>query len=90
MFKPNNQELELWHAHELVHSRESAEVYDAKIEELLSTIFKKESYVAVSLQTKRPRVVLEENSGLAAVHAIDFVQQAIQQHLKMLKEKEGT
>jgi len=33
--------------------------------------------VAVSLQTGKPRVVFEENSGLAAVHPIDFVQEII-------------
>jgi S1-C subfamily serine protease len=40
--------------------------------------------VAISVQTGRPRVVFEENSGLAAVHPIDFVDQAIQQHLKVV------
>ena len=33
--------------------------------------------VAVSLQTKRPRVVFEENSGFAAVHPIDYVQEIV-------------
>ena len=33
--------------------------------------------VAVSLQTKQTRVVFEENSGLAEVHPIDFVQETI-------------
>jgi|LGOV01.1.fsa_nt_gb S1-C subfamily serine protease len=39
--------------------------------------------VAVSLQSKRPRVIFEENSGLAAIHPIDFVQEAIKGHLKL-------
>jgi len=34
--------------------------------------------IAVSMQTKRPRVIFEENSGLTAVYPIDFVQQAVQ------------
>jgi len=44
--------------------------------------------VAVSLQTKRPRVVFEENSGLAAVHPIDFIEDAIEKHLKTVKANE--
>lgn len=39
--------------------------------------------VAISLQTKRPRVIFEENSGLAAVHPIDFVQELIKEHIKL-------
>lgn len=39
--------------------------------------------VAISLQTKRPRVVFEENSGLAAVHPIDFVQEIIKKQLEI-------
>ncbi len=38
--------------------------------------------VAISLQTKRPRVIFEENSGLAAVHSVDCIHEAIQEHLK--------
>lgn len=41
--------------------------------------------VAVSLQSKRPRVIFEENSGLAAIHPIDFVQEAIKGHLKLVE-----
>lgn len=37
--------------------------------------------IAVSLQTKRPRVIFEENSGLATVHPIDFVQEIIKKQL---------
>ena len=40
---------------------------------------------AISLQTKRPRITFEENSGLAVVHPIDYVDDAIQEHLKLLK-----
>jgi S1-C subfamily serine protease len=46
--------------------------------------------VAVSLQSKRERIIFEENSGLAAVHPIDFVQEAIKGHQKMVEgNKEG-
>ena len=40
--------------------------------------------VAISSQTKRPRVIFEENSGLAAAHPIDFVQEAILKHIETL------
>jgi S1-C subfamily serine protease len=40
--------------------------------------------VAVSQQTQKPRVVFEENSGLAAVHPIDFVVEAVMQDFKAL------
>jgi hypothetical protein len=33
--------------------------------------------VAVSLQTGRPRIVFEENAGLAAVLPIDFIEETI-------------
>jgi hypothetical protein len=33
--------------------------------------------VAVSLQTGRPRVIFEENAGLAAVHPVDFIIETI-------------
>lgn len=43
--------------------------------------------IAYSLQTKppRPRVSFQENSGLALVHPIDFVQDAIKEYQKTLK-----
>jgi S1-C subfamily serine protease len=41
--------------------------------------------VAISLQTKKPRVIFEENSGLAAVHPIDFVQETIKGYLKLFE-----
>lgn len=41
--------------------------------------------VAVSMQSKRQRVVFEENSGLAAVHPIDFAQDIIKDHLRTLE-----
>lgn len=41
--------------------------------------------VAVSLQSRRQRVVFEENSGLASVHPIDFAQELIEQHLNTVK-----
>lgn len=43
--------------------------------------------IAVSLQTKRARVIFEENSGLAAAHPIDFVQEIIKKHLEISSEK---
>ncbi len=33
--------------------------------------------VAVSLQTGRPRIIFEENTGLAAVHPVDFIEETI-------------
>jgi hypothetical protein len=33
--------------------------------------------VAVSAQTGRPRVIFEENAGLAAVHPVDFIEETI-------------
>ena len=38
---------------------------------------------AVSSQTGRPRVTFEENSGLAAVVPLDFIEEAIQHHLAL-------
>jgi S1-C subfamily serine protease len=43
--------------------------------------------VAVSLQTKRRRVTFEENSGLAAVHPADFIEETIQAYLKFQSNK---
>lgn len=43
--------------------------------------------VAISLQTKRPRVTFEENSGLAAVHPIDPIQEIIKEHLEVSSKK---
>ena len=37
--------------------------------------------VAISQQTKRPRIVFEENSGLAAVIPVDFIKETIEHHL---------
>ena len=42
--------------------------------------------VAVSLQTGQQRVIFEENSGLAAVHPIDFVQELIEEYLRLQEE----
>jgi S1-C subfamily serine protease len=44
---------------------------------------------AVSVQTGRLRVRFEDNSGLAAVHPIDFVQEAIEEYRKTLGADEG-
>lgn len=43
--------------------------------------------VAVSLQTKQPRVIFEENSGLAAVHPIDYVQEIVRTSIEMEPKK---
>lgn len=40
--------------------------------------------VAISQQTHRPRVVFEENSGLAEVHPMDLVDETIRLHRKKL------
>ncbi len=40
--------------------------------------------VAISIQTRRPRVIFEENSGLADVHPIDFIQETITEHEEQL------
>jgi S1-C subfamily serine protease len=37
--------------------------------------------VAISTQTKKPRIIFEENSGLAAVIPIDYVIEAIMEHM---------
>jgi S1-C subfamily serine protease len=42
---------------------------------------------AVSVQTRRTRVVFEENSGLAAAHPVDFIDETIQVHLKALADQ---
>ncbi len=41
--------------------------------------------VAMSIQSGRQRVVFEENSGLATVHPIDYAQEAIEGHLKLIE-----
>lgn len=38
--------------------------------------------VAISQQSGRPRVIFEENSGLAAVHPVDAIEETIRAHLK--------
>jgi hypothetical protein len=43
--------------------------------------------IAISLQTKRPRVIFEENSGLAAVHPADLIEETIQTYLKLQVNK---
>ena len=43
---------------------------------------------AVSCQTGRPRIVFEENTGLATAYPIDFVDQTIATHLKKLEPTE--
>lgn len=45
--------------------------------------------VAVSLQTMRPRIIFEENSGLAAVHPIDCIEVAIEEHLKVAQSEKS-
>jgi S1-C subfamily serine protease len=40
--------------------------------------------VAFSRQTNRPRITFEENSGLASVIPADYIEEAIQMHIKVL------
>ncbi|MBR9706207.1 trypsin-like peptidase domain-containing protein [Candidatus Pacearchaeota archaeon] len=42
--------------------------------------------VAISSQTNKPRIIFEENSGLAAIHPIDFIEETIQVHEKYVDE----
>lgn len=42
--------------------------------------------VAISQQTQRPRVVFEENSGLASVELVDAIQTCVRSHLKTQPE----
>lgn len=42
--------------------------------------------VALSTQTKRPRITFEENSGLAAVIPMDVVEDLVKEHRNTLKE----
>jgi len=42
--------------------------------------------IAIRLQTKQPRIIFEENSGLAAVHPIDFVNKIIKSYLRTHKK----
>lgn len=42
--------------------------------------------VAISIQTRRPRVIFEENSGLADVHPIDYIYETIEEHGRILGE----
>lgn len=41
--------------------------------------------VAISPQTGRTRVVFEENSGLSCVHPIDYVEELVESHQKILQ-----
>lgn len=43
--------------------------------------------VAVSLQTGKPRVVFSENSGLAAVHPVDHIEETIQRELEQRERR---
>jgi len=43
--------------------------------------------VAISTQTGQPRVIFEENSGLAAIIPIDFVREPIQRHMESEKKR---
>lgn len=38
---------------------------------------------AISMQTHRARIIFEENSGLAAVHPVDFINETIMEHLEL-------
>jgi S1-C subfamily serine protease len=43
--------------------------------------------IAVSQQTKLPRIIFQENSGLGTVVPIDFVKHVIEEHQKLIKEE---
>lgn len=43
--------------------------------------------IAISQQTNRPKVIFEENSGLAAVHPIDFIIETIDEYEKSQDKK---
>lgn len=43
--------------------------------------------VAVSVQTKRPRVIFEENSGLTAVIPVDFIQETIKEYDRKFEKR---
>ena len=53
---------------------------------LLGVVRSFETYqdIAISQQTKRPRIIFEENSGLATVIPMDYVKEAVQVHLKTI------
>ncbi|MDP6154882.1 MAG: serine protease [Candidatus Thermoplasmatota archaeon] len=42
---------------------------------------------AVSTQTKRVRIIFEENSGLAGVHPVDYIDEAIDEHLSRFGDR---
>jgi hypothetical protein len=42
--------------------------------------------IAVTEQTKKPRIIFEENSGLTVVHPTDFIQEIISNLDKLQKE----
>ncbi len=41
--------------------------------------------VAISKQTNRARITFEENSGLASVIPVDYIEETIQMHIKALE-----
>lgn len=43
--------------------------------------------VAISAQTKRARIVFEENSGLAAVHPVDMIEEAIDSFYQIVAQR---
>jgi hypothetical protein len=44
--------------------------------------------VAISQQTQRPKVIFEENSGLALVHTIDAIEETIKEQMKLQNVQE--
>jgi hypothetical protein len=46
--------------------------------------------VAVSQQTKRPRIIFEENSGLGAVHTVDCIEETIDECYRHLAAAAGS
>lgn len=41
--------------------------------------------VAISRQTGKPRVTFEENSGLAQIHPVDFINEAVELHIERVR-----
>lgn len=44
--------------------------------------------VAISQQTKRPRIVFEENSGLASVHPVDLIEETLDSFYRVVASRE--
>jgi hypothetical protein len=45
--------------------------------------------IAVSVQTKRPRVIFQENSGLAVVHPVDCIDETVRANIEAIDAMKG-